>query len=125
MEALQADFPAFQTNFLGYLPHKDSVALLQSSDALLLLIPELPNNRGILTGKLFEYLGSGRPIWGFGPVDGDAQEILQHNAAGSLYDSVEEACHTLEAWISRCPEGATPEARAAYTRMGLAEKLVG
>ncbi len=125
MEALQADFPAFQTDFLGYLPHKDSVALLQSSDALLLLIPELPNNRGILTGKLFEYLGSGRPIWGFGPVDGDAQEILQHNAAGSLYDSVEEACHTLEAWISRCPEGATPEARAAYTRMGLAEKVVG
>jgi hypothetical protein len=92
-----------------------------------LLIPDLPNNKGILTGKLFEYLGSGRPIWGFGPVDGDAQEILTQSHAGSLFeDSVEEACQTLEALDEPLPRmELLTEAKAAYTRMGLAEKLVG
>ncbi len=50
----------------------------------MLLIPDLPNNKGILTGKIFEYLGSGRPIWGFGPTDGDAQDILLQSQAGSF-----------------------------------------
>ena len=125
MEALQKRYAHFQLENLGYRPHAESVHYLQTADALMLLIPDLPNNKGILTGKIFEYLGSGRPIWGFGPTDGDAQDILLQSQAGSLFESAADASRTLLTWTSSCPAGASPEARAAYTRMGLAQGLIG
>ena len=125
MEDLQKRFTHFQLENLGYRPHAESVRYLQTADALMLLIPDLPNNKGILTGKIFEYLGSGRPIWGFGPTDGDAQEILLQSQAGSLFESASDASRTLQAWTTSCPPGASPEARAAYTRLGLAKGLIG
>jgi glycosyltransferase involved in cell wall biosynthesis len=109
-----------RVDFKGYLPHTESVALLQGADALLLLIPELPNNRGILTGKLFEYLGSGRPIWGFGPVGGDADRILRQAEAGALYEDAHDAAAALAEWPAT---GASPEARRRYTRLGIAQEL--
>lgn len=72
--------------FKGFLPHEDSVKLLLKSSILLLLIDDIPNNKGILTGKLFEYLGCKRPIFSIGPVGGDANEILINSDAGSMID---------------------------------------
>lgn len=119
LESLARELP-LRVEFKGYVPHAESVALLQGADALLLLIPELPNNRGILTGKLFEYLGSGRPIWGFGPVDGDADRILRQAEAGGLYEDAQEAA----AALAQCPaQGASLEARHRYTRLGIAQEL--
>ena len=50
-----------------------------NSDLLLLIIPNTENNKGILTGKLFEYIATGNPIIYIGPEDGDALEILKRN----------------------------------------------
>ena len=119
LESLARELP-LSVEFKGYLPHAESVALLQGADALLLLIPELPNNRGILTGKLFEYLGSGRPIWGFGPVDGDANAILRETHAGALFEDAHQASEALAQWPE---QGASLEARTRYTRLGIAEGL--
>lgn len=124
MELLTHEFSNFHAEFLGYLAHKNSVMVLQEADALLLLIPELPNNKGILTGKLFEYLGSGRPIWGFGPVDGDAHEIIHDCDAGGLFESSSEAAQCLLEWMDEGKSGASFEARRSYTRKGLAQKLM-
>lgn len=119
LESMSRELP-LNVEFKGYLPHTESVALLQGADALLLLIPELPNNRGILTGKLFEYLGSGRPIWGFGPVEGDANAILRETHAGALFEDAHKASEALAQWPER---GASLEARTRYTRLGIAEGL--
>ena len=52
----------------------------------LLIIPEIHDNKGILTGKLFDYLGTGKPILGIGPVDGEAAEIVYQCQAGGFFD---------------------------------------
>lgn len=70
----------------GYVPHAEAVVAMQQSHALLLGIPNLENNKGILTGKIFEYLGSKRPILGVGPIDGDAAEIISQTQAGAFFD---------------------------------------
>ena len=114
----------FQFESLGYISHQKSVKLMESSDMLLLLIPDLPNNKGILTGKIFEYIGSGRPIWGFGPKDGDAQDILQECKAGELHDLPKSAAFALENHMNKAVEGASKIQRKKYTREGLAQKLL-
>lgn len=44
------------------------------------------NSKGILTGKLFEYLSVKTPILGIGPLDGDAAIVLNESKAGKMFD---------------------------------------
>lgn len=70
----------------GFLPHHESTQILQNSDILLLVIDNVPNNKGFLTGKIFEYLGSKTPIYAIGPVDGEAREIITETNSGKMID---------------------------------------
>lgn len=74
------------TDYVDYLSH-DKVVLEQMNATLLLLVlNDTPNSKGILTGKLFEYMASGRPILAIGPVDGDAAAILKESGSGVCFD---------------------------------------
>jgi len=64
------------TFFIPYKPHHEAVQLMKSSSILLLIIPQIKENKGILTGKIFEYIASENPIIFIGPLDGDAAAIL-------------------------------------------------
>ena len=61
-----------------------------SSDILLLIIPKLEENKGILTGKLFEYIASGTPIILIGPPRGDAAVILSEFKNVKIVDYSED-----------------------------------
>jgi len=63
--------------FHSYFPHNEMMKLLVNSSMLLLIINKVKNNKGILTGKIFEYIGSGVPVLGIGPEDGEAAQILK------------------------------------------------
>lgn len=81
-----------QLESIGYMPHKESIGYLFESSVLLLLIPDVQENKGILTGKFFEYLATGRPILAIGPTDGDVAGILRETGAGFIfnYDDVSD-----------------------------------
>ena len=66
------------------IPHNQVSAAHRSSTLLLLLLmPDSePRAKGLVTGKLFEYMASGRPILCIGPEDGDAARILKETRAG-------------------------------------------
>lgn len=72
--------------FTGYLNHGDALRKAAACSMLLLVIPKIEDNKGILTGKLFEYLALNRPILGIGPVDGNASSILNETGAGKMFD---------------------------------------
>ncbi len=76
--------------YIKHVVHKESVDYLLSSTALLLVIPDVPKNEGILTGKLFEYLASQKQIIGLGPETGDAAVILKETEAGMMIDHNDE-----------------------------------
>jgi glycosyltransferase involved in cell wall biosynthesis len=67
-----------------YLPHSDVVKLMAQSPVLLLALNNTPNNAGVLSGKLFEYLAAKRPIFGIGLPDADAAAILKSTQAGTM-----------------------------------------
>ena len=72
--------------FKPYVPHSEAIQNLMHSTVLLLAIPKVPNNKGILTGKIFEYLASKKPVIGIGPVDGDAAAILTETNGGKMFN---------------------------------------
>ncbi len=65
--------------------HQEAIDYLFRSHLLLLVIPDAPDNEAIITGKLFEYLATKKPILGIGPVEGDAAAILQQTKAGKMF----------------------------------------
>jgi len=68
---------------LPYAPRATSLALQRDSEALLLLIPEAGGRgRGVLSGKVFEYVAVGRPILAAVPPDGAAAELIRETGAG-------------------------------------------
>jgi hypothetical protein len=56
---------------------------MKNAQVLLLCIFE--QTKFVLTGKLFEYLASKRPIFCVGPVDGDAAAVLTETGAGATF----------------------------------------
>ena len=75
-----------EIELVGYVDHPKSIEYLFRSTLLLLVIPEVKNNHGILTGKFFEYLASQKPILAIGPTKGDLAKIIQETNCGQLFD---------------------------------------
>jgi glycosyltransferase involved in cell wall biosynthesis len=74
---------ADRIELIPYAPHRRALELQRDSEALLLLIPEAGGRgRGVLSGKVFEYLASGRPILAVVPPDGAAAGLLRETGAG-------------------------------------------
>ncbi len=75
---------------IDYLPHNEVIIEQQKSKLLLLLVNNTPNAKGILTGKLFEYLMANVPIIAIGPEDGDLANVLNQTNAGKISDFTNE-----------------------------------
>jgi glycosyltransferase involved in cell wall biosynthesis len=69
---------------VDYVPHAEVTRIMSSSSLLLFVIPQARNNELIITGKLFEYLASGRPVIPVGPPGGDAAAILRETSRDEM-----------------------------------------
>jgi glycosyltransferase involved in cell wall biosynthesis len=84
------------SNFIGYVSHKEAIDYQKKAQVLLLLIPNVAKSEGILTGKLFEYLTAKRPILAMGLETGDLSEILKNTSSGVVVGFDNEAELTSE-----------------------------
>ena len=95
-----------------------------SSSVLVLIIPLHKSSKSILTGKLFEYLASGKPVLCLGPVDGDAAAIIDECRSGLTtdYDEVEK----ISKFLNSASNNQAISDRSAvenYSRGNLANRL--
>lgn len=72
--------------FIGYVSHAESIDYLLKSSMLLIVIPKIKNNEGIVPGKIFEYLASRKPIICIGPENCNVSEYITECAAGNTFD---------------------------------------
>ena len=93
------------------VPHDQIVRYQRSADALLLVIPKVSNAKGILTGKLFEYLASYKPIIGIVPEESDAREIIEDCKAGICFtrNEIEQLTARLTKLIHSDPSEINPD----------------
>ena len=97
---------------IPYAPRVESLELQRDSDALLLLIPEAGGRgKGVLSGKVFEYLASGRPILAAVPPDGAAAELIRETGAGVVVppDDVDALKAALVELEGRFRDGGLPD----------------
>jgi glycosyltransferase involved in cell wall biosynthesis len=74
-----------KVELLGDVSRRRSLELQRDSEALLLLIPESGGRgRGVLTGKIYEYLAAERPILAVVPPDGAAARLVGDTGSGTV-----------------------------------------
>ncbi len=92
----------------GPVDHKTAVDLMVDSDILLFVIPRGENEKGIITGKIYEYMATKKPILAIGPTDGDAAEILKESGAPFPmigYSDLNEGLEMLNSIVSNIGTG--------------------
>jgi glycosyltransferase involved in cell wall biosynthesis len=110
--------------FLPYVIHSEAVKYMMCSTLLLLIIPDHKSNKSILTGKLFEYVASGKPILCLGPSDGDAAEIINKCRAGITvayndYEKISEFIADVDTYFDKSDKTAAKN----YSRYNLTKLM--
>jgi glycosyltransferase involved in cell wall biosynthesis len=128
-EALVATGLHGRTELVPFVPHDEAVRYMLRSSVLLLAIPNVPHNFGILPGKIFEYLASNKPVICIGPTGSDADHILEetHSGRSLPYDAAAEMRDYLEQLVAdwqQQPNLDLPSvSHARYSRRALTQRL--
>ncbi|MCB0689965.1 MAG: glycosyltransferase, partial [Saprospiraceae bacterium] len=112
--------------FHAYVSHHEVTGIMINADLLLLLIPRV-NAKGILTGKLFEYLAADNFILGIGDENGIAAEVIRQCEAGTMVDfskdpiGVVRECY--RKWIDKEIHTGNRNEIEKYSRKNLTKEL--
>ncbi|MDR3271957.1 MAG: glycosyltransferase [Flavobacteriaceae bacterium] len=113
----------------GYLSHHQSLEEMNHSDILLITNFPQEKSRGIIPGKLFEYLASGRIVLSVGAENSDVEKILRQTQAGKhfLYSDKDEIksfiLSEFEKWTNHMQPSVSPQLQQ-FHRKELTRKLV-
>lgn len=72
--------------FTGYVSHKEVLAFLMKACLLWIIIPEHANEKGMVPGKLYEYLRTQKYILNLGPKDGLTADFIKHAGLGESFE---------------------------------------
>jgi hypothetical protein len=118
---------------IAYVPHSESIKYLMKADIMLLLIDENKYSKMILSGKVFEYVGTagitGKPILAIAP-EGEAADLIRETMTGVIinHNNLTALRETLLKYYNRFFENNNTfspdkEKIAQYDRKKLTEKL--
>lgn len=111
-----------------YVPHQEAMQALRQAQILLLLEIDLPETRGILPGKLYEYMAAARPVLAIGPSGWEAAEIVAGTGCGAAFEYAQEQAieKQIREWYTAYKAGTlTGNTRGIgdYHRQSLTRKL--
>lgn len=91
----------------AHISREETLERMCRSQALLLILNNMPNVKGRLPGKLFEYLASRRPTLLIGPEDSDASKIVHSVNAGYTcgFDDLNKTLAALKELYKKYKEG--------------------
>src|SRR5262249_23134834 len=110
---------------LGPVPHGQAVTLMKQADLLYLMVPTGYYATASLPGKLFEYLGCGRPILAVVPEASEVSRVLGETGGGMRAEpgDVPGLARTLLAWLRGEAQMAPPRGIDRYSRAAITRRL--
>ena len=116
------------TRVIGYVSHAEAIEYQQKSQVLFLAEIDAQETKGIIPGKLFEYMAAERPILGIGPENWEVTKIVSETKTGAIfvYSSHFQLKNVLLNWFEQYKE---KQLRASssdinqYSRRELTRKL--
>jgi glycosyltransferase involved in cell wall biosynthesis len=111
-----------------YLAHSDAIRAQRRSQVLLLVEINEEHTKGIIPGKLFEYMAAGRPVLAIGPEDWEAGALVRETDSGEVFtfEMKKELKRTLRAWFRAYQKSSldtNSQAIEKYSRKSLTGKL--
>jgi glycosyltransferase involved in cell wall biosynthesis len=113
--------------FVGYVPHRKSLEFMVNAQALLLLITiEGSTGERILTGKLFEYLASRKPIIALVPEKGLAANVIKSLNAGTVVSprDIQRVKKVIARYFDQWIEGKLSESKDVTSNITLYNRKV-
>jgi len=83
--------PEIKLDFINYVPKKEAVEYMLSSDLLLNSLAEMDNSELLISGKLMEYIAANKPILCLGNPNGDAANLLKEFDNSKVFDRKDSA----------------------------------
>ncbi|MFN5875241.1 MAG: glycosyltransferase, partial [Ignavibacteria bacterium] len=115
---------------ISYVPHEQSVGYLMRSEASLLIVDDTKESAEIVPGKVYEYLGVGRPVIALAPRGSAIARLLDETQAGrsAPLEDIEAIAEIISTFIERWKSGldcTTPlhDVIAKYERKESAKEL--
>lgn len=71
---------------IEYMPHSKCISHMKGADINLIILSDEEESRGVFSGKIFDYIGSQRPILGIMPSNGVASNLIIDKEIGYSYD---------------------------------------
>ncbi|GAB2768513.1 glycosyltransferase family 4 protein [Salinimicrobium soli] len=87
---------------IGYVSHSEALQLQKSAQVLLLIEIDREETRGIIPGKIFEYMVSGRPILAVGPEKADIEILVKKTNSGAFFQYSQK--EEIKAFLLQCFE---------------------
>ncbi len=111
----------------GYLPHKESCAELEGADVLWLTVGDIPGADQISTGKLYEYMGAGKPILALVP-EGAAKDTVTTYGGKCVHPKDEKGVQMaienyIKQWLDKSFDAVDLEYAAQHDRAMLSNRL--
>lgn len=113
---------------LGYVSHDEALRYQASSQILLLVEIDSEETKGIIPGKVFEYMSSKRPILGIGPKNWEVGSIVRETNAGAVFEYSHEIAlkNVILNWFETYQKGGlfvSSKGIEQYSRRELTRKL--
>jgi glycosyltransferase involved in cell wall biosynthesis len=77
-------YKVFEKN--DYMPHSKCISHMKGADINLIILSDEDESRAVFSGKIFDYIGSERPILGIMPSNGVASNLIIDKKIGCSYD---------------------------------------
>jgi|GEM_PF-1673448 len=107
------------------LRHDEALAWQEKADVLLMVEEISEAVRGVMTGKIFEYIGARRPILAMIPADSAVNDLLTHTHCGQTAQTAVQVTEYLEKLLAQKEAFYQPDetAMASYSGEAVAGRL--
>jgi len=110
---------------LDAVPHGEYTEMMADADAMVVIEDTNPRAAGNATGKLFEYVGTRKPVLAIAPPGGAIDRTLRRTGQGKAVTTTEEMIRQIERLGSMSGFSVIEKEVRALSRKSIAGKLAG